>query len=407
MKKTIVIAVLFALMAGAVFAQDLKFDGYLNSGLGVVSVGDTPTVFKPFGVDSEQNGYRFRLNGSYQNEAKNVGVRLRLQSQGNLTTSTTADVSGGGGNTVTINNNAGYLSLPYIYGWVSFFDGIINLTGGIVDDSTFSTGDWWIADDVGEGLGLLLKITPVSGLSFGAGAYVISQQGSGSNNILSFTGTLPNFGNVKPTLDNAKYVFSASYTLKDVFRFDASFRTQNQAGWDGLTTFIGRQESSALLADVRLLAVKDLTAIVAVSLDKLRDFSDNGDIILSETFAYKVNSDFNAGLDMVQFLFSRPAPRDPGFLFRVWAAYAFDNVIPRLDLTYFLGGRSNANQEYHRRGYAVANTMDTQVFGIRPSVKFNLDSRTFLEIGDAMDINSTPASSVFTNVFYVDLKFSF
>jgi len=406
MKKFVGIAVMAALIAGAATAQGLKFDGYLNGGLGVVSVGDNDVILKPFGVDSEQNGYRFRLNGSYQNEAKNAGVRFRFQSQSNLST-------------------AGYLSLPYVYGWVSFFDNAINLTGGIVDDSTWTPADWWISDDVGEGLGLLLKLKPIKGLNLGAGAYVISQQGGGSNNILSTYTTLPNFGTVTPSLEDAKYVFSGSYTLADVFRLGATFRTENKAGWAPIVgagyPYNGRQESSQLVGELRLLAVKNLTAIAAASLDNLQDFDEKGNIVLSETFAYKINSDINAGLDMVQFFYNRTNDVDPSLLFHLWGSYALGNIVPRLDLTYFIGGRSSTSQQYHRKGFVnsatgVPNTDDDySVFSLRPSVKINLDSRTFLEIGDVLNFNSANFNvsgwgnekSQLTNVFYVDLKWSF
>ena len=67
--------------AGGLLAQEFKFEGYLNSGLGLVSDNneDSKTYFKAFGVDSGQHGLRFRLNGSYINEAKNAGIRFRLQ----------------------------------------------------------------------------------------------------------------------------------------------------------------------------------------------------------------------------------------------------------------------------------------------------------------------------------------
>ena len=95
MKRLMVIAVLCAVVSGVVFAQELKFDGYLNSGMGVVTndkEGDDAYV-KVFGVDSESNGYRFRLNGSYTNETKNVGAKFRLQGQRRM-------------------DQSGYLSMP-------------------------------------------------------------------------------------------------------------------------------------------------------------------------------------------------------------------------------------------------------------------------------------------------------
>jgi len=404
MKKLVVISLMCALLAATVYAQELRFDGYFNSGLGVVNAGED-VILKPLGVDSETNGYRFRLNGSYQNEAKNAGVKFRLQSQSNLAVS-------------------GYLSIPYVYGWVSFLDNAINLTGGIVDDSTWTPADWWISDDVGEGLGLLLKLTPFKGLNLGAGAYVISQQGGGSNNILSTYTTLPNFGTVTPSLEDAKYVFSGSYTLADVFRLGATFRTENKAGWAPIVgsdyPYNGRQESSQLVGEFRFLGVKNLTAIAAASLDNLQAFDEKGNIIISETFAYKINNDINAGLDMVQFLYNRNDAVDPSLLFRLWGSYAIGSIVPRLDLTYFMGGRSNTSQQYHRKGFA--NTIgiqgtddDYSVLSARPSVKINLNPRTFLEIGDVLNFDSANFNvsgwgnemSQFTNVFYIDVKWSF
>ncbi|MDR0315856.1 MAG: hypothetical protein LBH97_03035, partial [Treponema sp.] len=96
------VVLLLTIAVSGLWAQELKFDGYLNSGIGIVSSDreDDDPILKAFGVDSESNGYRFRLNGSYTNEAKNAGARFRLQSQRNLALS-------------------GYFSIPYAYGWVS------------------------------------------------------------------------------------------------------------------------------------------------------------------------------------------------------------------------------------------------------------------------------------------------
>jgi len=398
MKRLVVIPVMFALLAGALYAQELRFDGYFNSGLGVVNVGDDDAYLKPFGVDSESNGYRFRLNGSYTNEAKNAGARFRLQSQRRI-------------------DQAGYFSIPYVYGWAGFFDSKITLTGGIVDDGTWTTADWWWNDDQGEGLGLLLKVTPVDGLSLGIGAYTISQQSGGSNNILSSGVSLPNFGNILIKVEDAKYTFNGSYTMKDVFRLGVSFRTKNQAGWAPSAPpadypYNGREETSQLIGEFRLLAAKDLTAVIVGIFDKLDDFSDSGNIILSETFAYKINNELSAGLDMVQFLYNRPVGVDPGLLFHFWGSYTIGSIVPRVDLTYFIGGRSNTSQQYHRKGYAAAAN-DYSVFGIRPSVRINLDSRTFVEIGDVINLDFDKNSgyagedSQLTNVFYIDVKWSF
>jgi len=454
----LIVALLAMFVTTGLWAQDLKFDGYINSGLGFVSNDneDGEPYFKAFGVDSESNGYRFRLNGSYTNEAKNAGAKFRLQGQ------RTMDL-------------AGYLSIPYLYGWVGFLKNAITLTGGLVDDGTWTSADWWWNDDAGEGLGLLLKLEPVKGLIFGVGAYTISQQSGGSNNILRVapepakgsngeysqgSNRLPNFNEITLNPEDVKYTFNIAYTLPDAFRFNAIFRTQNKAGWDASRNVIsadklsysvndnyaygGREESMFLQAEFRLLAVKNLTAVMVGTFDKLQDFDASGNILISETLGYKIDN-LNFGLNAVQFLYNRydtaaekKIDMDPGLLFNPWISYSIDKIVPRLDFVYFMGGRSKMGytvdssgkisgreNQWERRSFvnvasrADKDNDDYSVFSVRPSIKFNLDSKIFLEIGDMINFDSATKvgaygdtidpnkSSLFTNVFYVDLKFSF
>ena len=446
MKRFVVIAVLIALMAGAVYAQELKFDGYVNSGLGVVASDnkDIDPYLKAFGVDGESNGYRLRLNGSYTNEDKNAGVKFRLQSQRNLQVTNSGPVTITGtdinDDPITATGKAsvastyGYLSLPYFYGWVSFLENKVTLAGGIVDDTTWQTADWWFNDDAGEGLGLLLKATPIDGLDLGVGAYTISQQGSGNNNILTVGGNLPNFGNVMPKLDQAKYTFNAAYTMPSMFRLGLTYRPKNTAAWasaapDSSYAYSGQYECGEFIGELRVLAVKDFTAVVVGVFDYVDDnFSDKGNITLSETFGYKLDS-LNLGFNAVQFLFNRPTDYEPNLLFNLWGSYAIGKIVPRLDLVYFLGGSSksvSSNPQWERRGFAsqgakrVSDTDDDlSVFSVRPSVKFNIDSKTFVELGDMINYdfgnysgaysNSDDANkkTQLTNIFYVDVKWSF
>ncbi|MDR2716692.1 MAG: hypothetical protein LBB89_01305 [Treponema sp.] len=440
MKRIIVIAALIAAMSGAVYAQELKFDGYLNSGMGFVSDNnkDHDSYLKIFGVDSESNGYRFRLNGSYTNETKNAGARFRLQGQRRI-------------------DQSGYLSMPYLYGWLGFVDNMVTITGGLVDDGTWTSADWWWNDDTGEGLGVLVKAEPVKGLIFGVGAYIISQQGSGGNNWLQFTpitaettedgdtiytsgaNRLPNFGEIMLKTEDVKYTFNAAYTMPDTFRLSAIFRSKNKAGWTGTRyiegddyTYEGREESMFLQAEFRVLAVNNLTAVVVGCFDKLENFDKSGNMVFSETFGYKFDN-LNVGLNAVQFLYNRVDANDdkvdynPGLLFNPWVSYTIDKIVPRLDLVYFMGGRSkmsNGNNQWERRGFVNAAKAkdaedDYSVLSARPSVKFNVDNKTFLEIGDMInydmavkdgaykDSGDLKKKSLFTNVFYVDVKFSF
>jgi hypothetical protein len=456
------VLLLVMFVTGGLWAQELKLDGYLNGGLGVV-VNDSnkegeDAYFKAFGVDGESNGYRFRLNGSYTNEAKNAGAKFRLQSQRNLTVSSpvtikgtaeegedtgvndhTHDINGSG----SASNNTGYFSLPYAYGWVSFLDNKIILNGGIVNEGTWQTGDFWLASDVvGDGLGALLKVTPIKGLDLGFGTYVLNLQSSGNNNVFNIGGNLPNFANAVTKTGDAKYTYHAAYTMPGLLYVGASFRWKNKAGGNGTSiakgyVYDGMDESSRLIGEIRYLGVKGLTAIAAASFDKIEDFDNAGNSILSETFGYKINDNINAGLNAVQFLYNRTdndnkkVDMDPGLLFNLWGSYAINNIVPRLDLVYFMGGQSKmakSDHQWERKGFAnVMKSKDEDdkysVFSIRPSVKFNLDGRTFLEIGDMINIDTAPKSkadqyvyadrddakkeSLISNVFYIDVKVSF
>ena len=409
MKKLISVLVLFTAMSVVIFAQ-VKLGGYVNSGVGIIASceKDFDPVVKAYAVDSWQNGYRFRLNGSWANEEKNAGVNFRFQSQSRRT--------------------AGYISLPYLYGWVTFLNDIFTVSGGIVDNGAWTTADFWINDDAGEGLGALLKAAPVKGLDLGVGAYLASQLGGGDNNTIAQA----NFGDAVLKVGDVKYVYSGSFTLPDVFRVGASFRWKNRAGWNSPAAYGGRHESSALVGDLRLLAVKDLTAVAAFSFDKIEDFDNKGNIIISETFAYQIDG-LGFGLNAAQFFYNRTSgdkkvDYDPGLFFNLWGSYAIGKVAPRLDVVYFIGGQSSpaaGGYKYDRHdGYAAKAGLagkddDYSVFSIRPSVKFNLAANTFIEIGDMINLDSTNFDASyadsgdakkkdrFTNVFYVDVKWSF
>jgi len=406
------VLVLSFIGVGGLRAQELKFDGYVNSGLGVVSTNneDVDTFVKAFGVDSSQNGYRFRLNGTYQNEAANAGAKFRLQSQSRL-------------------DRGGYFSLPFAYGWLKFANNIFYAAGGIVDDG--GTGDWWLnGDRIDNGLGALLKATPVKGLDLGLGAYVVNLQNGANNSVFGSTGAL-NFADVRPKFGDVKYTYSAAYTLPDVFRLGAAFRWKNKAGYDDNSKkegYQGRDESGRLLGDFRFLGVKNLTAVVAFSFDKIENFDESGNIVFVETFAYKLN-DLNVGLNANQFLYVREDDADPGLLFNLWASYTINKIAPRLDVVYFLGGQSflgDKSYRWQRTGYAVQakpgitdDDDDYSVFTIRPSLKFNLNARTSIEIGDIVfydfanfdgaykDSSDAKKNFQLGNVFYIDLRWTF
>jgi hypothetical protein len=406
MKKAGVFAVLAAagmVVAGGLFAQELKFDGYVNSGVGLVITDqeDVDPYLTAFGVDSWQYGYRFRLNGAYTNEAGNAGARFRFQSQA---------VTGS------------FFSIPYAYGWVKLLGDVVTLSGGLVDDSTWASSGPLLTDDQSEGLGALAKISPIKGLDIGVGAYVISTKGGDANQTLAL-----DLAKNTIDLDEAKYTFNLGYTLPDVVKFSATYRTKNSTGFS---------QSSRAIVNVALLAVQNLTAVLEAELDNLQDFKalkagdkdawDNpvtnvtgssGKTNLYETIGYKLG-DLGLGLNAIQYI-SLAKDTDAGLLFNPWVSYAIGSVVPRLDVVYLNGGigpqdDQNGKGKYHRQGsWANRYDSDYSLISFRPSVKFNLDPKTFIEVGDLVGIENGPdnsfgdESSRITNVFYIDFKWTF
>jgi hypothetical protein len=438
MKKLRMTAVLVAagvVAASGAFAQEIKFDGYVNTGIGILSTDvkvldgagpDTKAAdikVVPFGVDSEQAGYRIRLNGSYASEDGNAGAKFRLQAQSQYTI-------------------AGALSIPYAYGWVSFLNKILTVTGGLLDDGTWATSGF-LGDDVGEGLGALIKASPLAGLNLGVGAYLITTQGGGSNNVIVVpngdgTGSTTSFSAYDVPLGRLKYTVGAGYTLPDLFKVTLSFRTANQTG-DGTSRYadsdsevFGSNETAKLIFGAQVLAIKDLTAVIEAEVDKLEATGvdkdkDNIDFNLYETLGYKIG-DIAFGLNAVEYIkVEKDVDHDFGLHLNPWVSYAIGSIVPRLDLNYFLAGTAlvtgpNAlpSPKYGRKVFAYRDNGDADnfsVIGVRPSVKFNV-GKGFIELGDLIayalgpdgsfaDAEDLEKSSNFSNVFYVDFKWSF
>ena len=385
--KRILCVVLVAVFAAALgFSQELRFSGYVNSGLGFwvsnEEDNDDPQLMV-YGVDSERFIGRFRLNGAYTNANQNAGAAFRFQAQG----------TGG----ATDSGNLPVLSFGY--GWVTLAD-MFTIKAGLVDDSVWATADVIFDDDQTEGVGMLLRATPIAGLDLGVGAYVASYGSSGNNNILP---VLPS----QFAFDEAKYTFNAAYTMDSLFRLMLSARTANEAlGNSSAQTAQG-------LAEFRLLAVDNLTAIVIAQLNRFDEYSDTGELNFYQTLGYRMG-DLGFGLNAAQYTRNVPSEsttaNDFALRLNPWVSFALNEgkMVPRLDLTYFMGGRQDG-QNYHRRGFAVTYDSDSYVINARPSIRFNLDNRTSFEIGDSFYYGKPgkDIDSVITNVIYADITVRF
>jgi hypothetical protein len=443
-RKVSVLVVLLMAAGLGLSAQEIKFDGYVNSGIGLVitdrqvrkgllAEGGSKAVspyITVFGADSEQWGYRFRLNGSFTSENKNYGAKFRLQGQSKSTGDTYPP-----------------FTLPIALGWVSAFDGILTVNAGIVDDGTWASGGGILNDDMGEGLGGLLKVSPVKGLDLGFGVYGISTDSGGNNSRLT-----KGLDKNRVEVYHAKYTLNLGFTLPETFKFTTTWRNKNNAAGSTPATLAdtpGRDETSKMIIGARLLAVKDLTAILEVELDNLQNFGEakvgekngwgipftaagaaqSGKFNFYETIGYKAG-DLGLGLNTAQYISRQKKVTDgsnktgPGLRFNPWVSYSIGNVVPRLDFVYFAAGKINGSDnddegKYHRKGYDSTYFKNDSVITIRPSVTFNV-GKAALEIGDAVNIetnhtpkyygNTWPADGRdrrITNILYIDGKWSF
>jgi hypothetical protein len=217
--------------------------------------------------------------------------------------------------------------------------------------------------------------------------------------------------------------------MADLLKLSATFRLKNKAGGALDTDYTsdyqygGREESSRAIIAAKLLMVKNLTAIVEAEIDKMEHFKSLGNINFYETLGYKAG-DLGLGLNMAQYMTQNDTADDLGLRFNPWVSYTIKNVVPRLDLVYFNGGipegvsATSDDWKYYRKGYTVNYDDGFQTLTIRPSVKFNLDSKTFVEIGDALSYimagdgdfaqpGDADNDKRLINVFYVDFKWSF
>jgi hypothetical protein len=402
-KKTLLIVMCVVVGAG-LSAQELKWSGYFNTGLGFVftSVEDADPYLTAFGVDSGQFGYRFRLNGDYTNADANAGFRFRIQSQAQTNQ---------------------LFSLPFVYGWFKPLD-MLTINAGLVDDGTWNSGGALFNDDVGEGIGVLTKLS-LGGLDAGVGVYLGSTGSGGGNNPLA--GLANN--TIEP--EDLKYVVSLGYTMEDVFKIAASVRTSsNTAGGIDMGVTGSNAHNDEAVLGFKLLAVPKLTAVLEVKADHLYKFSDMGTVFVYETIAYDLGA-LDVGLNAGQYLNQADqaggSSSDFGLMISPWVSYTINKLVPRLDALYFMagkpayvasaaGGTGSSGGKYNFlnwEAYAPAWDSEYSVIALRPSVKFNLNSNTAVEVGDIVNFEMGPDNAYsgesrrLTNIFYTDFVWKF
>jgi hypothetical protein len=418
MKKALVVFLILA-VAGGVFAQGLKLSGLFHTGLAaVLSNKQTgpdetldPYIFA-WTRDSEQKAFRFRLNGAWENEGGNAGGSFRLQIQG--------------GDREPF--------FDWGYGWIKAFDKKLWVLAGIIDNGTFNSGGGILDSDAGEGLGSLVIVSPISGLDLGVGVYVGDKK-TVTGDVYNSAGTDVIYEGIpyeqfviyqQNKLWYPKYTFSINYKMPDLFQATVSFRTHSKYA-DGnpgtpLNDFnYGFGQSSQAIISARYLGLPALTrAVVEAQLDNLEHYGSAGLTNIFVSVAYKVNSDLEVGLNGGYYMQNVPDGADkldPIIAGWLWGEYKLSGgtIVPRLDASYTIGTEGTTDFRYMRKFFLEGKKYnnDYSVLGIRPSVAFNVDSASVIEVGYLFDFVSGPdnyngdSSSQLNNIVYVDFRWSF
>jgi hypothetical protein len=416
MKKALV-ALLILAIAGGAFAQELKFTGYVNSGLTVGFGEGVPPAedgLRAVANDAEVDLYRFQLNGVYTNG--NVGARFRIRAQG--------------GNNVF---------LHYAYGFANLFDGLLLANVGYVFDSTYATkGD--IGDDVAEGIGAQFQIKPpqVEGLNVGAAVYYSGRTSGSSGYLAPVTGDYTDTNNnnkwdtneaIAPNanyewidstsannaVDYPTFVLSAAYTMTDLFGVQTSYKLVPNA-------------ADRALLGISLLMVPKLTAELEFVFDGMyKDFGtkDNAAITFAQTLAYEINDQLTVGGEFYEYL-SRGDKTSLGYAddpiiplaLHPWVSYAVnDQFTPKFAFGYYKNYEPNYFVRDGYNDYAVVdgdvNFEDQKktVMEFNPSILWNVGPDASIDIGYSFYTRSgdgfKPDDETAIQKFYVDFLWTF
>lgn len=430
MKKVLVVLLLILAVAGGAFAQ-LSFNGQLRTGFGAryFSEDGNHIQLVPFSNSAERYLGQFRLNGAYTSEDKKYGASFRFQ----------------------IRDRDLVPALPFFFGYANLFSDMVLLQAGLVDDGTYGTGDRVWDGDMGEGLGVLAHIRPLEGLSVGLGAYAGE---ASANNTLSQSWVVN--GQTGYDIERIKYTFQAAYTLPDLVKVVAGFRTRGQR--DSTADPANRptpgayfsddpvtETSSRALLGAKLLLIKDLNVNVVFLIDNIGETyfyerddknSGKGAFNIFGTFGYKLGN-LNVGLDLGIFTQPNSELNDnttTPFIAKAWGTFGLsDTIIPMVDImfgygtwgtgTNSMGGHAGVPGKWHRKyalhdigrvGSAEFYNGKHSFFSIRPAVQFILDKNTFIEIGDLLHASfgeegefKNDGSSLITNVAYIDFSWTF
>jgi hypothetical protein len=251
MKKGLVVLLILAMVAGAAFAQEVKFSGTVEAGIEFEQAGDSDVKVTPYNTDSEK-GLRAQLDAAV--DFDNYGLKIRFRADD------TGDFSSG--------------SQAFL--WGEFLNDIIKVSGGKLG------GVWSTDGDEGFSLdginGVRFEFKPLPGLDFGvaldATPYAARAAAKKSYVIGEF---------FQETVLGVKYT-------SDLFSATLAYKLDSDA--DGLDNKEGE-----LVFGLKISAIPALTAIIEGDLKDLGADDNAVGFEIHEYFGFQISDPFEAHLN--------------------------------------------------------------------------------------------------------------
>ncbi|AEF85445.1 hypothetical protein TREPR_3201 [Treponema primitia ZAS-2] len=358
MKKTLVVLLILA-VAGSLFAQELKLSGDVSTGFesswteyssskalegtNKKKVTDENARFYSYAADNDSAALRARLTGVYTNG--NVSAYFRLRTKEAAGSETTPE-------------------LAYFYAKAKAFN-ILELSAGNINNTAWNTGGENDAD-VGEGVGVLAQLIPISGLNVGAGIYMPKAA-------------------YRDQLAYSNFTYGIAYTAPKLVKVALSGRTAGQ-------------EFDRLDAGVSVLAINNLGFIVEALSHNINAETPAWQI--DQVISYNIGK-LDFGITVCEFLGNYADPDidyftplgfdEPyvntlydgladdgdyklGYKFNPWVSYNLGIVVPKLSVV--LGG-GGINKETGR----VPGDVNFFTYSINPSVLLQVAPTASVEFG--------------------------
>jgi hypothetical protein len=317
MKKAIALLLALALVGGAVFAQELKFSGYLDTGVAVfVANADADPVLGLWGDDSGQNT-RFNLQAAVTNG--NVGATARLRAQGNV-----------GKTDATATSTNATVFVNRAFAWATMLDGKVKTVAGKLGDYTWSS----FGNDIGNFdtlTGFQVQVMPIAGLNAG---FFLPASSETAGRVL-----------VEDAFKDI--ALGASYTMDGIGSFRAGYNMSPVA------------DSGMAYFSAKITAVENLVVVVDVKLDKIGD-DVGGSTYLFQEIDYTMDA-LNVGIDLEQTLYASDAV-EMKLMFGPYVEYDMGTFVPGFVFQYTMQD-------------------DLSGMYLNPYVKYNVGPKAVIELG--------------------------